>query len=289
MVSTESTDDSLFPSLAVDSDGNIHVAWYDYTDYGGSDTDVDVFYKAKIGGSWTSTEVVSTESTGDSDYPSLAVDSDGNIHVAWRDYTDYGGAGTDVDVFYKAKIGGSWAFTEVVSTESTGASYHPSLAVDPDGNIHVAWQDDTDYDGSGTDVDVFYKVKIGGSWTSTEVVSTESTDGSSSPSLAVDPDGNIHVAWYDYTDYGGAGTDADVFYKRLDAVISLSDIMEELDDIEAKLDSILEKLGLPPVGGSILPREELSIILNVISENLAAVALILAAVMVYLLLAKRMS
>ena len=123
----------------------------------------------------------------------------------------------------------------------------------------------------------------------TEVVSTESTDDSKFPSLAVDPDGNIHVAWHDDTDYGGSGTDFDVFYKRLDAVISLSDIMEELDDIEAKLDSILEKLGLPPVGGSILPREELSIILNVISENLAAVALILAAVIVYLLLAKRMS
>jgi len=123
----------------------------------------------------------------------------------------------------------------------------------------------------------------------TEVVSTESTDNSYYPSLAVDPDGNIHVAWYDDTDYGGAGTDADVFYKRLEAVISLSDIMAEVDNIELKLDSILDKLGLPPVGGFILPKEELSYILNMISENLVAVALIIAAVMVYLLLTKRMS
>jgi len=184
---------------------------------------------------------------------------------------------------------GSWTATEVISTESTDGSDYPSLAVDPDGNIHVAWYEDTDYGGSGADRDIFYKAKIDGSWTTTEVISTESTDPSYVPSLAVDPDGNIHVAWFDDTDYGGAGTDPDVFYKRLEAVISLSDIMAEVDNIELKLDSILDKLGLPPVGGFILPKEELSYILNMISENLVAVALIIAAVMVYLLLTKRMS
>ncbi len=31
------------------------------------------------------------------------------------------------------------------------------MAVDSDGNVHVAWDDDTDYAGSGTDTDIFYK------------------------------------------------------------------------------------------------------------------------------------
>ncbi|MBN2152775.1 MAG: type II toxin-antitoxin system RelE/ParE family toxin [Candidatus Lokiarchaeota archaeon] len=33
-----------------------------------------------------------------------------------------------------------------------------SLAVDGGGNVHVAWCDDTDYAGSGTDPDIFYNV-----------------------------------------------------------------------------------------------------------------------------------
>jgi ribosomal protein L31 len=143
------------------------------------------------------TEVVSTESTGNSYMPSLIVDSNGNIHVTWHDNTDYAGAGTDADIFYKRYELGveNWTTTEVVSTESTAGSYSPSLAVDSDGNIHIAWHDRTDYAGSETDDDIFYKrYEVGVGWSTTEVISTESTDTSSHTSLTVDSNGNIHVA-----------------------------------------------------------------------------------------------
>jgi hypothetical protein len=107
----------------------------------------------------------------------------------------------------------NWTITEVVSTESTSTSYSPSLAVDSLGNVHIAWFDFTDYSGAGTDWDIFYKRwEISTSlWTMTEVVSTESTSNSYNPSLAVDILGNVHIAWYDFTDYAGAGTDRDIF------------------------------------------------------------------------------
>ena len=109
-----------------------------------------------------------------------------------------------------------WNTTEVVSTESTSDSVIPSLAVDSSGTVHIAWQDSTDYGGSGTDADIFYKRwdASSSSWTITEVVSTESTNKSRNPSLAVDSSGKIHVVWWDETDYSGAGTDYDIFYKR---------------------------------------------------------------------------
>ena len=50
---------------------------------------------------WTTTNVISTESTDNSDYPSLAVDAAGNVHIVWEDITNYDGAGTDPDIFYK--------------------------------------------------------------------------------------------------------------------------------------------------------------------------------------------
>ncbi len=226
VVSTESTDASSWPSIAVDSAGNIHVAWYDDTDYAGSGIDMDIFYKHwdASTSAWTTTEVVSTESTGGSHTPSLATDSAGNIHIAWNDDTDYAGAGGDEDIFYKRwdASTSAWTTTEVVSTESTDFSYWPSIAVDSAGNIHIAWQDDTDYAGSGTDTDIFYKHwnSSSSSWSATEVVSTESTGGAYAPSLATDSAGNIHIAWDDYTDYAGAGTEEDIFYKRWDASTS---------------------------------------------------------------------
>jgi len=221
VVSTESTGFSAFPTIAMDSTGNAHVAWYDITNYGGSGTDYDIFYKRwnATSSTWTTTEVVSTESTGSSITPTIAVDGTGNIHVVWYDMTNYGGSGTDYDIFYKRwnATSSTWTTTEVVSTESTSYSYSSTIAVDSVGNVQVAWEDMTNYGGSGTDEDIFYKRwnATSNTWATTEVVSTESTGDSNSPTIAVDGAGNVHVAWYDITNYGGSGTDVDIFYKRL--------------------------------------------------------------------------
>ena len=219
VVSTESTSASSFPSIAIDCYGKIHVAWRDLTNYGGSGTDFDIFYKyCDISGVWSLTEVISTESTEESREPSISVDCTGMVHVAWCDYTDYGGSGADKDIFYKFRdMTGVWSTTEIVSTESTDNSYAPSLAIENDGTIHIAWYDYTNYAGSGSDYDIFYKTRSStGTWSVTEVVSTESSSDSSNPSLFVDITGIVYVSWDDNTNYNGCGTDFDIFYKYLD-------------------------------------------------------------------------
>jgi hypothetical protein len=221
VVSTETTNGAFTPSIASDNAGNLHVAWYDYTNYNSSGTDQDIFSKRRNAttGTWTTTEVVSTESTDTSWFPSIAVDGAGNSLVAWEDYTDYSGAGTDDDIFYKRwnSTTGTWTTTEVVFPESINYSSDVSIAADSIGNVHIVWDDRTNYSDEGTDVDIFYKRWnfANGTWTPIEVVSTESTFTSVNPSIAVDFIGNVHVAWQDFTDYGGAQTDEDVFYKAL--------------------------------------------------------------------------
>jgi len=249
VVSTESTANSFSASLAVDSSGNIHIAWHDQTDYGGSGTDNDIFYKKYVpGNGWTTTEVVSTESTSDSYDPSLAVDSSGNIHIAWQDATNYTGCGGDLDIFCKRfEIDSGWTTTEVVSTESTSDSYDPSLAVDSSGNIHIAWQDWTDYGGSGTDADIFYKrYEVGVGWTTTEVVSTGTAWISCNPSLAVDLAGNIHIVWDDFTPYAGSEADADIFYRRFE--IDSGWTTTEVVSTESNGDSYDPSLGVDSSG-----------------------------------------
>ncbi len=226
VVSTESISTSHVPSLAIDSAGNVHIAWCDNTNYAGAGSDWDIFYKQwdTSTSSWSTTEIVSTESITHSYYPSLAVDSVGNVYVVWGDETDYAGAGSDRDIFYKRwnATSSSWTTTEVVSTESTGYSHDSSIDVDSVGNVHIAWEDWTDYAGAGTDNDIFYKRwnATSSSWTTTEVVSTESTTHSYYPSLAVDSVGNVYVVWGDDTNYAGAGSDRDIFYKRWDTSTS---------------------------------------------------------------------
>jgi hypothetical protein len=216
VVSTESTEGCGSSSLAVDSDGVVHIAWTDGTDYDGSGSDGDIFYKRWSSDTgWSATEVVSTESTSSSHSPSLAVSSDGTVHIAWEDWTDYDGSGADSDIFYKKYVPGSgWTTTTVVSTATTSYSYNPSLDVGSDGTVHIAWEEPTDYGGSGADQDIFYKKLTVVGWTTTEVVSTESTSFSTAPCLAVGSDGTVHIAWEDMTDYGGCGSDVDVFYKK---------------------------------------------------------------------------
>jgi hypothetical protein len=193
----------------------VHIAWQDYTDYDLADQKWDIFYKYKTSsGSWSSPELVSTESTEDSWRPSLIVDSEGMIHVAWMDNSNYQESGNDFDIFYKYKNDESWSITEVVSTESTEDSYRPSMTVDNNGMVHISWFDLTDYQESGSDPDIFYKYKNDESWSITEVVSTESTYDSGNPWLMVDNDSIVHITWQDHTEYGGAGHDWDIFYKQ---------------------------------------------------------------------------
>jgi ribosomal protein L31 len=222
VVSTESTADSEFPSIATDSSGDLHIAWHDDTNYDSSGSDQDIFYKSwdKSTNTWSTTEVVSTESTAASGYCSISIDILDNVHITWQDNSNYDSSGSDQDIFYKRwdTSSLSWTTTEVVSTESTSTSRDPSVSTDASGCMHVAWSDITDYSGSGGDFDIFYKRwdTSSSSWTTTEVVSTESTGSSSYPSIACDAIGNAYIVWFDLTNYSGSGTDQDVFYKSWD-------------------------------------------------------------------------
>jgi len=209
VVSIESNGYSEVTSLAVEPDGTVHIIWWELG------VSQEIFYKKKTpDGSWGPSEIVAFGPL-EIDYliGSLAVDSSGTVHVAWTEATDYGASGNDTDIFYKYKSSdGNWTSSEVVSTESYDSSRKSSLAVEPDGAVHVVWQDCTDYgDETGG---IFYKYKpFGGSWTMTEFVSTGFGPGSFAPSLAVEPDGTVHVVWFNEADYGGSGTDADTFYR----------------------------------------------------------------------------
>ena len=93
-----------------------------------------------------------------------------------------------------------WIDTEVLSDVSDQDSDNPELITDSIGNLHVVWQDQSNYMSSGTDRDIFYKRWESNTktWTNTEVVS-ESTDEAFTPAIAIDSQDNLHVAWEEFT------------------------------------------------------------------------------------------
>jgi hypothetical protein len=219
-ISTVSNQISDEPNLAIDSLDNVHLVWRDEAIYGPGSDD-DIFYRSldSATDSWSVTEVISTVGSASKTAPSIAVDSYDKIHITWSDAADYLGAGaSDHDIFYKSKpeAAVNWSSTELVSYLSDLDSIRPSIAVDSSGFAYIVYEDDSDILEAGVDSDIFYNFKdpISGLWSTTQLVSSESTEHSYMAAIALGNGGFIHVVWYDNTALDGEG-DYDIFYKKL--------------------------------------------------------------------------
>ena len=136
--------DTYDPAIAIDSSGNIHVVWEYYTSY----NNYEIYYKMSTdGGSiWQPTKRI-TWNTSNSYDPAIAIDSSGNIHVVWHDYTP-----GNSEIYYKRSTDCGLTWTTQRLTWSSGDSYDPVIAIDSSGNIHVVW-----YDATPGITEIYYK------------------------------------------------------------------------------------------------------------------------------------
>jgi hypothetical protein len=227
VVSSESTSSSVDPVMVMDNEENIHVIWGDSTDILGAGIDRDIFYKSRTPtGIWTTTSLVSSDSTTTIEHPFLAVDSEDNLHVAYYDFTDILGADSDADIFYHwlNSTTDTWSSSYLVSSESSFSSTSPKIEIAKNsGNAYILWSDYTDnLISSGSDVDIFYKVFNHNSleFGSIRLVSGQSTENSYSPNCRFDSNNMLHIFWRDSTDLMGFGIDYDIFHKTLDVTTS---------------------------------------------------------------------
>jgi len=242
VISTESTSTSSNPCIASDSNDSLYIVWQDSTDYNGAGIDSDIFYKKwdALTESWTTTGIISTESTSTSNFPSLVIDKRDNIHVAWEDDTAYGIASGSWSIFYKNwnSTALTWSITEVVSTESTKTSLDPFIDVDSQGYVHIAWEDYTDYAGAGSDRDVFYKYRDVKSkiWENTYVISTIETDIDFHPVVRVDTKGHVHFVWQNFDD---------IFYRKFIPAPEAPVLSSILPDLSTTGDITLDWSSIP--------------------------------------------
>lgn len=134
------------PQLAIGPNDTIHVV---FVDTPSSTASRDIFYTYSTDGGKTwikdrSLENISSTSS-DSSEPSLAVASDGLIHVAWKEEDPTSEARHQI--YYSQRVQNAWSNGKDVSNKLR-YSYHPVVACGSAGKVYISWLDRSDREGA---------------------------------------------------------------------------------------------------------------------------------------------
>ena len=174
------------PSLAVDSDGSVHIAWEEIRS-----KDWDIYYARSDDGETFSAPVRVDDSVTDTDQarPALAVGRDGSVHLVWQDSRN-----GDWDIYYARSTnrGASFEANMQVNDETLSQQEDPVISVDSRGRVHVAWADKR----SGAWA-IYYARSEGDGFGRGQAVGSGLIADLANvmPSLAVAPDDSVHLAW----------------------------------------------------------------------------------------------
>ncbi len=222
MVDNLTPDDHDYVSVGatVDTSGTLYVAWPNQ-----ADGDAEIYVWQWDGLVWDEAGAGSASAGGISDnagkstQPTADAGTSNSVFVAWYDYSDSGG---DAEIYVRRWDGDSWNEVGTGSasgggvSNNNGLSIHPDIAAAPDGTIFIAWAD-----GSSGNQEIYVRQWDGSQWAEIGEHSasgqgiSDNTGLSTSPSLAVDPDGIPYVAWSDLS----SGSAAAVYVRRWNGVL----------------------------------------------------------------------
>jgi len=185
---------ALWPSLAIDAEGQPFVAW---TVAGGVPVFGTVYARRwsgtaweEVGGSASGTGISGGE--GGAGLVETAAAADGGLFAVWQSSW----AGTSA-IYLAAWDGVSWSglggSLAAGGLRGTQGAERPGLAVSPDGKPTVTWQ--TTAEPSGVAV----RQWSGGAWMDLE---PPSPSGSQVPALAFSPDGRLVLVWHQQDEVG---------------------------------------------------------------------------------------
>ncbi|MFQ6057095.1 MAG: hypothetical protein ACE5J3_14085, partial [Methanosarcinales archaeon] len=165
----------MVPSIASDSDGNLHLVWMEAP--GNYYTKADIFYSTMTpAGNWSDPINISNTSYL-SGSPQIAVDPSDNLHVIWFERIPDSSV-----IYYTFRISGKWSKPISISDRWGGAQ--PRMGIDSEGNVHVIW-----WPAVGP-VPMMYRKKTNAGWEPIE----ERSNYIINHKIAVSPDGDVHIA-----------------------------------------------------------------------------------------------
>jgi len=172
------------PTIAVDSKDYIHVVWSWHEEPYWFGKKCTVQYRVKTDEGWQPIEDVIT---GYGHNPSIAVDSQDNIHLVVGGMNP-GGYNTDY-VKYLKRTSSGWSSPEMVSSQIW--ANQPAVAVDQEDNVHVVFYYAPYYEPWRG---LKYCKRIAEGWQEEETIEPADEERSA-PSMALDRYGNVYVVW----------------------------------------------------------------------------------------------
>ncbi len=186
-------DAGFAPSIAVDHNGYIYVAWVKASGFTGLNLrDVYVSVSTDGGATWAPSVRVNAANDRGQDYgPSIAVTPNGNV---WVTYLQTWGANTAITLAVSQNQGSSFVGYYNVTNQGAGiAKRTPSIATDASGRIHLVYYEP---DPQIARYVVNYTSSADGqSWTAPTILNTGGYGYI--PGIAIEGGSTIHVAWLD--------------------------------------------------------------------------------------------
>lgn len=146
--------------------------------------------------------------------PSAVVDGKGTVHLVLSDQPDANKGTVGTIVYMKSTPDGGWTDpAPIAANPNAGSQLNADLAIDGNGGLHVAWQDQRGVDAptrdaAPTNADVFASdLQANGTWSAPSQMNVrpDATTNGSRPKLAVDGDRLVAV-WSVYDQKNGLAT-----------------------------------------------------------------------------------
>ncbi|UCE39227.1 MAG: exo-alpha-sialidase [Thermoplasmata archaeon] len=141
-----------YSKIAIDSKGIIYVVWEDNPS---GETRIHFSKSLDGGNTWAPSKKVDDDALSEGQrMPDIALDSNDNIYVVWRDKKD-----GDWDIYFtNSSDGGDYFSSSVQVSEDflDEAQFHPSIAVSDEGKIFVTWLEDKDFPNQENVSDIYF-------------------------------------------------------------------------------------------------------------------------------------
>ena len=184
--------------IAVDKDDNAHIAYMGtfLSPISPDGVVTDVFYANNVGGNFGVPVQIETPTGFYSRDLSIAADSSGTAHIAYRRSEHQTVLRPEDEIYYVNNASGSFGEPRLL-VEGGPGSANPSIAVDNAGNVHIAY--DILFGG------IYYMNNISGDFSEPIWVSGD-TEDAGPPMLKTDQHDNVHIVFK-----GNAG-DQEIYY-----------------------------------------------------------------------------
>ncbi len=192
-----SDSEQIYPTIAVDDNGSIYAAWYDYRN-----SNSDIYFAKSYDRGETFSKNIKVNFGEDErgrtgqNSPSIGRESKGNIYLTWEDKRN---PKTGSDVYFARLEKKGEGFEKNIHVDDEDAENssqnYPSIAVNENGLIVIAWDDDR---SGASDIYLSYSKDEGKGFSKNFGLGIKNGKHRTAPSIAVDNEANIYLIYQEW-------------------------------------------------------------------------------------------